>query len=138
MAVSRETKYCAAIRSALAQIGHATNAQLLSQLRQSYPDLSATTVHRVTTRLLAGGEIQMAPNTVNGSVRYDANLVPHDHFVCAGCDGVRDIDVASQILPYLVTALGDCKPSGRLAVTGTCAQCDVNLNKGDNYENNNV
>jgi hypothetical protein len=44
----RQTKYCQAIENVLAECGHATNAELLIELQKSFPDVSATTVHRAT------------------------------------------------------------------------------------------
>lgn len=135
MIIGRETKYSKELLSAITTRGHATNAALLTELHTLYPEVSATTVHRATARLLERGKIHEAPASQHGSMRYDANVAPHDHFVCTGCDGIRDIDIAGDFLPKISSALGGCKISGRLVVYGQCERC---LSKGVNDENNNL
>lgn len=122
-AQARQTKYCYAIKNALARCGHATNSALLDELRRFFPGLSATTVHRATARLAARGEIGWAPDTKDGSMRYDANLQPHDHFVCSDCDNLRDIDIKNKLLPILGSSIADCQLSGSITISGTCKNC---------------
>ncbi|MFO0882058.1 MAG: transcriptional repressor [Candidatus Saccharimonadales bacterium] len=120
---SRQTKYCEAIEHALKLKGHATNSELITLLRESFPELSATTVHRATARLAAHGTIGVAPPTVDGSMRYDANIQPHDHFSCSKCGILRDTDIKQQIIPILEQSIGDCSISGRITVSGICKNC---------------
>ena len=121
--VGRSTKYCVSLRKVLATLGHATNNQLLVELRKLYPGLSATTVHRASARLAGRGEIGIAPAAKDGSKRYDANIKPHDHFHCTKCDGLRDTDVKASIKPILEASIGDCRISGRLTISGICMHC---------------
>lgn len=120
---ARQTKYCNAIRNALVLQGHATNNDIISELRRSYPELSATTVHRATSRLAERGEIGIAPTSKDGSMRYDANTQPHDHFQCSSCDLLRDTDVKDMVTPILESSIRDCKISGRLTISGICKKC---------------
>ena len=122
-ATPRQTKYCNAIEAALARLGHATNAELLVALQQTFPGLSATTVHRATARLAARGAIATAPATLEGSMRYDTNTQPHDHFHCSVCDMVRDTDVKDKVIPILQSSIGGCHISGRLTISGVCNTC---------------
>ena len=119
----RQSKYCQAIETTITRLGHATNAQLLSELRKSFPDLSATTVHRATARLAERGKVTIAPSAVDGSMRYDANVLPHDHFMCVSCGILRDTDVKKQVVPILESSIGDCQISGQLTISGTCKNC---------------
>ncbi len=119
----RQTKYCQAIEQTIGLLGHATNAELLAALRASYPDLSATTVHRATARLASRGTIAFAPSTIDGSMRYDANITPHDHFQCSSCGILRDTNVKDKIIPILESSIGDCSISGQLTISGTCKRC---------------
>lgn len=121
--IPRQSKYCSAIEIALHEMGHATNAELLYRLQQQFPALSATTVHRASARLAQRGEIAIAPPNANGDIRYDATLMPHDHFVCSGCDELRDIDIAHDVLKLVGQQLRDCSVSGRITITGTCKNC---------------
>ena len=121
--MTRQTKYTKAVTAHMRKLGHATNMQLLESMRTSYPELSATTIHRITTRFLQQGLIHHAPPDKDGSMRFDTNLSPHDHFVCTACGGIRDIDVADEITPLVSNALGGCKITGRLLIHGSCKSC---------------
>lgn len=122
---ARNTKYCIAIQAALETHGHATNAQLLAILRQQFPEVSATTIHRATARLAGRGSIATAPPAPDGSMRYDTNTLPHDHFICQECDCIRDLDIAGQLAPQIERSLEGCMIDGRLTVTGICKHCNV-------------
>lgn len=122
----RTTKYTQAVTDFLEQAGHATNAQILEHLRHGYPDLSATTVHRITARMLERGELAPAPHALDNSARFDANLEPHDHFHCLDCDQLRDMELPAEMSKLIQNCLGDCQLSGRLNIQGSCAKC---LNK---------
>ncbi|NTW61291.1 hypothetical protein HGB24_01200 [Candidatus Saccharibacteria bacterium] len=119
----RQTKYCLAIEDELARLGHATNARLLELLRQNYPDLSATTIHRATTRLCGRGEISIAPPAPDGSIQYDSNTEPHDHFQCSVCGMLKDTNIKAKIIDTLESSIGDCDVSGQLTIIGICKNC---------------
>lgn len=127
ISTQRQTKYCQAIENMLESLGHATNTELLVELRKTYPDVSATTVHRATARLALRNKIAVAPPSTDGSMRYDTNLAPHDHFQCTSCGMLRDTDVKDQVASILESSIGDCHISGRLTITGTCKQCKENI-----------
>ncbi len=120
---TRTTKYVTEVKKTLAANGHASNALLLKKLQETYPELSATTVHRITARLSERGEIGIAPNLPNGAVRYDANTRPHDHFVCDLCGRLKDIDIADDLIPKILPYLEGCEISGRLVISGNCNKC---------------
>lgn len=120
---NRQTKYCRAIEDALATIGHATNAELLNMVQKTYPDVSATTVHRATARLAERGTIGVAPSRKDGSMQYDANAIPHDHFQCSVCGLLRDTNVKGKIIPILEASIDGCSISGQLTISGTCKHC---------------
>lgn len=122
----RQTKYCQAIEALLATMGHATNSELLFELRKTYPSLSATTVHRATSRLAARGSIAIAPSSRDGSICYDADVIPHDHFVCTSCGMLRDTDIKDKVTPILESSMDDCHISGRLTIGGLCKNCKEN------------
>lgn len=125
MIISRDTKYSQLISDTMTSLGHATNAQLLSELQKVFPTLSATTVHRTTSRLVSRGFLAEAPPDLRGAMRFDSNLTSHDHFLCQSCGGIRDLDVASKITPLISGALGGCKITGRLVIHGSCETCII-------------
>lgn len=121
--VTRQTKYCQAIERELSRLGHATNMELVARLRQDFPDLSVTTVHRATARLASRGDIAIAPSARDGSMTYDANTMPHDHFQCLSCGLLRDTEVKDKVIPILEASIGDCSISGQLTIGGICKKC---------------
>lgn len=123
-ATTRQTKYCQAIAAVMQQRGHATNAELLGELRREFPDLSATTVHRATARLAERGELALAPPTQSGAMRYDTNTAPHDHFSCTQCGLLVDADIAHGVSDLLAASIKGCRMSGRVVVSGICKQCN--------------
>lgn len=131
----RNTKYCQQINSALENLGHATNIELLGFIRQSYPELSATTIHRATARLAARNTIAIAPSTFDGSMRYDTNIKPHDHFHCLSCGLLIDTDIKEKITPILETGINECEISGRLTISGICKKCS-SIKRSKNENNN--
>lgn len=125
--VHRQTKYCKAIQVTLSRLGHATNAELLHELQKTYLEVSATTIHRATARLADRGEIGVAPSSHKGSLCYDANTTPHDHFQCTECGRLRDADLIDHVAPILEAALEECRVSGRLTIGGVCSNCSGGL-----------
>lgn len=125
----RSTKYVIKLQQLLQQYGHSTNAQLLETLKVEYPSVSATTVHRVTTRLLARGVVALAPSGRDGAMRFDANTTPHDHFMCVWCGRLCDTVFSSVVRSQIeaqVAAIDDCELSGSLTVSGVCGDCKKN------------
>jgi Fur family transcriptional regulator, peroxide stress response regulator len=122
---SRTTKYSVAVTKYLADHGHATNTELVYELRKFWPDLSATTVHRVTSRLAEQGQIGIAPKDSNGNLRYDANTKLHHHFYCACCDVLRDIELDKELLNKIEVNLGGCTLNGQLLINGACDKCFI-------------
>lgn len=119
----RTTKYTAAVAEYMAKAGHATNAVILSHLQKTYPEVSATTIHRITTRMVERSELATAPSSLDNAARFDINLQPHDHFQCIHCDGLRDIELPESVVESLVSIMGDCRLTGRLTIQGKCAKC---------------
>lgn len=120
----RTSKYIEAVRVCMHGLGHFTNAELLEVLRHTYPEVSATTVHRITARMVERGELQFAPAGRENVKRFDTNLAPHDHFCCESCGMLRDAELRARILPLVEEALGeDCAISGSLTISGICKQC---------------
>lgn len=125
----RNTKYTIDVKLMLAELGHASNAQLLSALQKDYPTLSATTVHRVTQRLVEEGAIAKAPANSDGSARFDINLQAHDHFMCSHCDGLKDIKVPDECSKMIQRQVGECAANGPLTISGNCHKCIEKENK---------
>ncbi len=126
--VNRVTKYVSLVQSHLKKVNHATNNQILKALREEYPNLTPTTVHRITDRLVKINKIKLAPSTDSNSMRFDSNLISHDHFNCKKCDRLRDVIIPKNILKSLQSLLPDCQLNGELTIIGTCGECLKKLN----------
>lgn len=111
-----------AVKKALIIFGHATNQQVHERVMETYPHLSATTVHRITTRLAESKEIGYAPS--NGkTVMLDAKPEPHDHFVCKGCGGMKDITLSTSVFKSIQEQLGKNIVENELVIYGICVDC---------------
>lgn len=119
----RTTKYTTAVAAFISEEKHVTNATILTDLQKAYPEVSATTVHRITSRMVERHELATAPSTLDNATRFDANLEPHDHFQCTNCDGLRDVELPDSIVDSLELIMGDCQLNGRLTIQGRCAKC---------------
>jgi Fe2+ or Zn2+ uptake regulation protein len=123
MVATRETKYTKDLKTYFKNFNHSTNQQALNYLRLSYPDLTATTVHRITTRLIEQKLLKLAPMNRDRVRRFDSNLKDHDHFHCRNCDLLRDIELPRGIIDQLQDLLGNCKISSDLTISGLCRNC---------------
>ena len=123
----RSTKYSTAIVDILCSVAHATNLQLLQEVHAHYPEVSATTIHRLTARLAERGVIGIAPQAKDGSMRYDANTLPHDHFCCSVCGVLSDVYVSDKVIPLLKAEIEGCELDGNLVIQGVCKHCKGGL-----------
>jgi Fe2+ or Zn2+ uptake regulation protein len=132
--IERSTQYVEDVENYLKQRGHSSNIEILENLQKKHTHISATTVHRITTRLVERGRLALAPVAKGSAMRFDANTEAHDHFLCSNCDMLRDTNVADEIRPILEQSIGDgCSISGNLVITGICKKCNKELK----YETNN-
>ena len=116
-----------AVLTALRRLQHANNQQLHEAVSQQLPGLSATTVHRITTRMVEQGRIRHAP--ADGKVlNFDSNPTPHDHFVCKGCGTVKDIVVSESIFDDIQQQLGKNIVENELIIFGVCVSCPSRKN----------
>ncbi len=132
--IERATRYTKDVQDFLERVHHATNIEILEHMQKTYADVSVTTVHRITSRLVERGKLALAPAAKGNAMRFDINVEPHDHFLCSNCDMLRDTDIASEIRPLLEDSIGDgCEISGNLVVTGLCKKCNKELKNETNH-----
>ncbi|MGP9693212.1 Fur family transcriptional regulator [Brachybacterium sp. AOP25-B2-12] len=110
------------VRAALEHLGHATNSELHAELGDVLPELSLTSLHRITARLLERGEIGSVPHDGRGAI-FDARAETHDHFVCRVCGIVVDIEIPAEAREAIQEQLGTHLVDDGLVVRGTCAIC---------------
>ena len=93
--IALETKYArkgSAVYTALAATKlHPSADTIYRELQEIYPNISRTTVYANLTKLQEEGNV-ICVGVVNGRERYDANTVPHPHFICENCGAVLDVE----------------------------------------------
>lgn len=118
----RMTPQTLAVLSIARQLGHASNQDILRLVRQNFPKLSATTVHRITLRLINNGILAKGPE-INGVQLVDANTQPHDHFLCSGCDGIKDVHISNNTKDLLIKDIQAEVAPTNFVIFGDCSNC---------------
>jgi Fur family transcriptional regulator, peroxide stress response regulator len=119
----RMTPQTQAVIQELQKRGHASNLELLKALHNTFSDLSATTVHRITKRLVAEKQIGILRSPLDGTALLDANAAPHYHFACQPCGKVQDIQLSKSVVSELQEAVGHQIMQDTLVVTGIKTNC---------------
>lgn len=103
---------------------HPTADTIYTSLRREYPNISLGTVYRNLSLLVDLGDISRI-STGATAEHYDANMTPHQHFICTKCDKVYDVQIddintlvqaASRICPGRIN-------SCRTHFYGICEEC---------------
>lgn len=93
------------------------------QARLKSPGLGIATVYRNLKRLSEEGKIVII-ETNNGSVHYDACVLPHAHFICEKCGKIIDIDFPE--VPFNEAEKAGFKVKrGKVILYGDCPCCKV-------------
>jgi Fur family transcriptional regulator, peroxide stress response regulator len=119
----RNTPQTTIVLAALQKLEHATNAQLLETVRAELPEMSATTVHRITNRLLTERTIGATRVLRDGAIVLDSNPQPHHHFTCAACGGLRDIQIPEDLVQNIQEQVGQDLVADALIINGVCKKC---------------
>ena len=121
--VDRTTRYVTAVREVLNKMGHASNTEILDNVKELYPSVGCNYPHRVTARLLERGRFAL-PQQKDNAMRFDGNATLHDHFMCTICEQLRDTVFDQSIRRQIEKLISDgCSISGDLTVTGICKNC---------------
>jgi Fur family peroxide stress response transcriptional regulator len=111
-------------REAAGSVEHPDAEMVFRAVQARMPTVSLDTVYR-TLWLLSdlGLVIPLGPR--RESVRYDANLAPHHHYVCVRCGLTRDFEspaLDAVRIPAAVRDLGSVVTM-QVEVRGVCATC---------------
>lgn len=103
---------------------HPTAEDLFAQVSPAHPMLSLNTVYYTLSVLGTAGLVREV-NVGHDRARYDANLTPHHHVICQGCQNI--IDVMDPRLDCLASPSGlphDFEiTSYQVAFRGYCGTC---------------
>ena len=104
---------------------HPSAEMLHEMLQPEHPDISLATVYRNLSLFKNQGLIQSL-GTVDGIERFDANTLPHVHFICTHCTAVADlpqIQIPQQLQSTVETISGGKVAECQLSFTGICHDC---------------
>jgi len=111
-------------RELAASIEHPDAETVYRRVSRRVPSISRDTVYRTLSTLEAEGFVRKV-EPLSESVRYDANLDRHHHFVCTACGMVRDFysrALDDLPIPKSVEALGRIELA-QVQVRGICSTC---------------
>lgn len=118
----RKTPQTLLIKSLLKAKGHATNQELAAEARKTYPNMTNTTVHRITDRLVDSGMAAYAPSLRNVKI-IDAKTESHDHFYCQTCHRLLDIKLSDMSFNAIQSQLPGKLSRSNILIAGTCQRC---------------
>lgn len=103
---------------------HPTADVVYMNVRQQNPNISLGTVYRNLTLLSDIGEIQKL-RVGDGVDHFDADISPHNHFVCSECGSVIDLDMDSiEDINKIAAKRFDGQITGHVTYFyGTCGNC---------------
>jgi len=107
-----------------ASLDHPDAEAVFRRVHDRMPTASLDTVYR-TLSLLRGLGLVAALGPRRESVRFDANLRPHHHYVCMRCGMTRDLESAElsvSAIPDAVQELGSVITT-QVEVQGICRAC---------------
>jgi Fe2+ or Zn2+ uptake regulation protein len=102
---------------------HPTAQELHERLRGRFPTMSVATVYNTLSALDSIGHCLRLD--MGGAIRFDPNVTPHDHAVCARCGAIRDVALAdAQRTPPARCELPGFVVEGVERIDrGVCAPC---------------
>lgn len=118
----RNTYQTAVVIKAVKKLNHTTNRQLWNVVKQDIPDITLTSIHRITQRLRLEGYVGCLP-TFNGENVIDANPLSHSHFLCRQCNKVENIVINESIIKSIHNQLNHISNNGILLIVGNCCDC---------------
>lgn len=104
-----------------------TAEELLSKLRQTYPDFSRATLYRNLKAFCESGELKKV-SAVGQTDRFELNTGCNYHLVCEMCGKIEDLDMGNAIqtparlLDYEIT-------HHELMFYGICPKCQKKLDR---------
>jgi len=123
-------------REVAASGDHPSAEAVMKALMPRMPTVSLDTVYR-TLWLLNDLGLVSTLGPKRESVRFDANLAHHHHYVCVRCGLARDFESAelnALRIPQLVAELGSIDAT-HVEVRGVCSRCAKEQAKGTTNRN---
>lgn len=119
----RSKKRDAVYEAVISAHDHPTAVQVYERVRESDKSISLGTVYRNLVQLEESGLIHSVAHT-QGYMRYDTTEHEHDHFICAKCGRIIDVERdedTDDILKSLNSRLGTSIST--ISLNGLCPEC---------------
>jgi Fe2+ or Zn2+ uptake regulation protein len=120
----RQTRQRQLVYEAVASTdAHPSAEWVYERVRRQMPRVSLGTVYRNLQLLVAEGRLKAW--TRGRATRYDADVLPHDHFVCRACGLLLDIERAPEAISSekRLRAGGHQIDNRILEFIGVCRDC---------------
>lgn len=111
---------------------HPSAEQIYESVKQTMPNISLGTVYRNLTLLNELGEVRTI-FAGSGADHFDANITPHDHFICRNCHSIQDLPHVSRKDPKILAEAGfaGVVEDSYTYYYGLCTTCKMLLTDGD-------
>ncbi len=113
---------------------HLHAEDVLAKAKEKDQSIGLATIYRNLNSLVEQGKIQKIEGT--GYSYYDANPIPHDHFVCTSCGRICDVQVPyDESLDEIATKLTHARIiKHSTTYEGICEKC-LEQHEGENRWN---
>lgn len=102
---------------------HPTAEMVASSVAAALPGVSLTTVYNTLHELAAVGLLKELG--LPGSMRFDAEIEPHAHLVCARCGSVVDVEVSRTLSDFFSAPTGATIDRIDVTLHGSCESCEA-------------
>ena len=103
---------------------HPTAEQLFERVRAVLPKVGRGTVYRNLSKLVVEDRVKVVP-VAGRSMRYDGRTDRHDHFVCAACGLLVDVEGPARVAQSLPSRVGGHRvESLSVSFVGLCRPCE--------------
>ena len=102
--------------------GHMTVEHVFEKAQQVFPNIGRGTVYRNLNLMADSGEIRRL-HIADQPVRFDTNILPHQHMVCVKCGCIIDIiDIELENIQKLVEPRAEIVECA-LIIYAVCTSC---------------
>ena len=100
---------------------HLSAEEIYLEAKKQCPSIAVGTVYRNLNQMAEEGQITKI-ETAGQPVRFDKNVIPHEHFFCTDCGRLFDLDLKG-IKEFISEQTGMDVEGYTLSVRCRCAEC---------------
>lgn len=102
---------------------HLSAEEIYFEAKKQCPSIAVGTVYRNLNLMAEEGQITKI-ETTGQPVRFDKNVIPHEHFFCTDCGRLFDLDLKG-IKEFISEQTGMDVEGYTLSVRCRCAECSL-------------